>query len=159
MSFYENGLTWPFYSFIYPAPPLLTKLYCYKSPIPWDWEGWTHPSQTHTQNIHCLFPNDIYDCSPPSLFSIDHFALSSINLQNALFKLHINTLIDLPKCHHTLWLEVLTVVSPHWCSQSTVRKWRMSVWRVHYSLPGKASGFWGWCDRMNWRGNFQVAQS
>lgn len=55
-------------------------------------------SNTHRKHFFLININDSFLYS---LFSIDHLALSSINLQNALFKLLINTLIDLQKCHHS----------------------------------------------------------
>lgn len=78
----------------------------------------------------------------PSTFSIDHLALSSINLQNALFKLLINTLIDLQKCHHTLRQELLMVVSPQRFSSLQSGSDECQNECVDYSLPGKADGFW-----------------
>lgn len=62
------------------------------------WEGGggvKYPTKKH------FFLININDSFLSSLLSIDHLALSSINLQNALFKLLINTLIDLQKCHHS----------------------------------------------------------
>ena len=117
MSFYEKGLTWPFYLFIYRPPHPCQMCTVESSQYPGIGRDW-HTPLKHTQKNHTL-PNTLsnqHQCPPPPLFSIDHLALSSINLQNALFKLLINTLIDLPKCHRTLRQEPLMVVSLHWCS-------------------------------------------
>lgn len=118
MSFYENGLTWPFYLFIYifppppPPPPVPVKLHC-RFWIAWDREGWTCPFKTHRMTHYQKLPSQSTSMtSHPPFFSIDHLALSSINLQNALFKLLINILIDLQKCHNTPRQELLMVVSP-----------------------------------------------
>lgn len=149
MSFYENGLTWPFYLFIYiplPPPPVPVKLHCGRSLIELDWEGGPHPSETHTKTHTAK--NSLSNQQrrwlffPPSTFSIDHLALSSINLQNALFKLLINTLIDLQKCHHTLRQELLMVVSPQRFSSLQSGSDECQNECVDYSLPGKADGFW-----------------
>lgn len=98
-------------------------------------------TQKHTL-LKTLFPININNSFSSSLFSIDHLALSSINLQNALFKLLINTLIDLQKCHHTLRQEVLMVVSPQRFSSPQSGSDECQNECVHYSVPGEADGFW-----------------
>lgn len=109
------------YSFISPPPqppPAPDKLHCGRSLISWvGWDGHTplKYKQKTKKTPHAAkntLSNQHQQLFPSSLFSIDHLALSSINLQNALFKLLINILIDLQKCHHTLRQELLMVVSP-----------------------------------------------
>lgn len=105
------------YSFKWP-PPLLP-------PVPVNFHSWrpidvvgcggggrhrAQPTQAHT----------------PTQTHKNHLALSSINLQNALFKLLINTLIDLQKCHHS----EAGAVECSECTRfelPTVKGWWMSV--------------------------------
>lgn len=120
MRFYENGLTWPFYLFVYTPPHI--KFFCRKGE-----DGQHSPLKTHTAKHSLSSQHQWFPPSPVcSLFSIDHLALSSINLQNALFKMLINTTIDFQKCHDTLRQDLLMVVSPQWCASLQLGKWWMS---------------------------------
>lgn len=143
------------YSFIYsppPPPPVPVKSHGARSQIAWvgrkDTPFWI--TRSHCQTHH--FQSTPMTHFPPSLFSIDHLALSSINLQNALFKLLINTLIDLQKCHHTPRQELLMVVSPQRCG--SLQAWSDECQNecVHYSLPGRANGLQVWGVQVNWKG-------
>lgn len=99
-----------------------------------------HTSLKYTQK-HTLpktiFPVNINDTFSSSLFSIDHLALSSINLQNALFKLLINTLIDLQKCHSVA--KAVDGHKPTAVQLPTVTNDEYPNEWVHYSLPGKGN--------------------
>lgn len=94
-----------------------------------------NPTQTRFSNQH-------QQLSARSLLSIDHLALSSINLQNALFKLLINTLIDLQKCHHS---EARAGDGGAPAPARFAYSRRGDGCReesVHYRLPGEAEEFW-----------------
>lgn len=136
MSFSETGLMWPFYLFTFPPPPqpVPVRLHHRRSPIGRD--GHTPVKHTKKPTVKQTLSNQHQWLFPAFLFSIDHLALSSINLQNALFKLLINTLIDLQKCHRTPRQEPLMVVSPQ---QSGSDECQNEC--VHYSLPSRADGF------------------
>lgn len=141
MRFYKNDVTWPFYLFIY-MPPSTSFCPCQTAPakvagmmklgMEWTELPQKNKKKQHTKphtlaktsfqvNISSTF-------SPLSLFSIHHLALSSINLQNALFKLLINTLIDLQKCHSEARAvdgHEPTAVQPT-AVQTFITKWWMS---------------------------------
>lgn len=155
MSFYENSLTWPFYLFIYTPHPLHLLLSLSNCTVEGPWyrgirmEG--HTPFKFKQKNNCqktVFSININDSFPSSICSIDHLALSSINLQNALFKLLINTLIDLQKCHHTE-ARAADGSEPTAVQLPTVRKWWMSEWMCILQSARQCRWFLGWGMQVN----------
>lgn len=104
--------------------------------------GNRHTALWNTRCQKQSFQSTLMTPPPHTLFSIDHFALSSINLQNALFKLLINTLIDLQKCHCEA--KAIDSHEPQAPQIPTVTNDEYMNECVHYSPPGKGSlGFLG----------------
>lgn len=143
MSFYENGLTWPSYLFIYipPTPHVPVKLHCGRSLILWDWYGWTHPSNTHTvkntlSNQHeWLF----------FYFPVFHRSFSLVIHKSAKcpFQAAHKHLIDLQKCHHTE-ARVVDGSEPTAVQLPTVSKWWMSKWMCTLQSARQSQWILGW---------------
>lgn len=128
--------------FIYSFKPYISTLpllaYCM-----WNctMEGaWYYSKYIHTPKL--FFKSTSTTLSLPSLFSIDHLVLSSINLQNALFKLLINTLIDLQKCHH-LEESAVDGSDPIPVQFPSVQKWWMREQMYTTACKAKVMDF-GW---------------
>lgn len=126
------------YSFKTPAPSSFCP--CHKGCVCVSVEvvgvGGGAVSNTHRKHFFLININDSFLYS---LFSIDHLALSSINLQNALFKLLINTLIDLQKCHHSE-ARAADGSEPTVVQFPTVREWWMLEWMC--TLQSARQGWW-----------------
>lgn len=142
------------YSSIPPNPstsscPCQTALWKVPDTVGWGWKD-TPLSNSNKKN-NCqktVFSININDSFPSSICSIDHLALSSINLQNALFKLLINTLIDLQKCHHTE-ARAADGSEPTAVQLPTVRKWWMSEWMCILQSARQCRWFLGWGMQVN----------
>lgn len=132
--------------FIHSYPPFhillsLVILYCRRSQTSWEWEGWTHSSKIHTKNTHYQTHSFQSTSTPPPppifhrSFSIDIHKSAKCPFQVA--HKHPHRSPKMPP--HS---ELLVVVSPQQFSSLQSRSDECHNECVHYSLPGKANGFW-----------------